>query len=111
MGAQAGSSAYSSGKAGMDRALRCFAKEVGPDGVTVNQIAPGWMISARSRGPAGEDVLDPASRAAHVAQVPLGHRGTDSDVAGAVVFFASERARFITGAFLPVNGGKSMNVA
>jgi 3-oxoacyl-[acyl-carrier protein] reductase len=111
MSAQAGSSAYSAGKAGMDRALRCLAKEVGPDGVTVNQIAPGWMISARSRGPNGEDVLDPAARATHVAQVPLGHRGTDGDVAEAVVFFASERARFITGAFLPVNGGKSMSLA
>jgi 3-oxoacyl-[acyl-carrier protein] reductase len=108
---RAGSSAYASGKGGMDRVLRCLAKEIGKDGVTVNQIAPGWMISARNRkagGGADEDALDAKTREWYVGGVPLGHRGTDGDIAEAVTFLASEGARFITGAMLPVCGGRAM---
>ncbi len=105
-----GSSAYSSGKGGMDRLLRCLAREVAPDNITVNQIAPGWMISAKYRKPGlgkDEDGLDAAALAGYVGGVPMGHRGTDSDIADAVVFYASERARFITSAMLQVNGGRT----
>jgi 3-oxoacyl-[acyl-carrier protein] reductase len=85
-------SAYVSGKRGMDGVLRVLAREIGPSGVTVNQVAPGWMIS----GPGYEK------------NVPLRHRGEDKDIANAVAFLASDCARFITGAFLPVCGGNVM---
>ncbi len=106
-----GSSAYSAGKGGMDRLLRCLAKEVGAAGITVNQVAPGYMISERNRkvgGSADDDGLTPEQLAGYVAGVPLGHRGSDSDIADAVMFFASPAARFISGAFLPVCGGRAM---
>ena len=62
-------SAYVAGKRGMDGVLRVLAKEVGPQQITVNQVAPGWMIS--------EDVPDDDSASAYRAGVPLRRRGTD----------------------------------
>jgi len=94
--------AYVSGKKGMDGLLRVLAREVGPRGVTVNQVAPGWMISERDRA-AGTEVQPEYNK-----KVPLGHRGTDQDIANAVAFFASDLAGFITGTFLPVSGGSVM---
>jgi 3-oxoacyl-[acyl-carrier protein] reductase len=108
---RANSSAYASGKGGMDRLLRCLAREVGADGITVNQVAPGYMISERNRkagGGADDDGLTPEQRAGYVQGVPLGHRGSDRDIADAVTFLAGPAGRFITGAFLPVCGGRVM---
>ena len=82
--------------------LRCLARELGPSGVTVNQVAPGWTISERER----ENGLDPMAH--YLPLVPLGRRGTDQDIANAVAFLCSDLAAFITGAFLPVCGGKVM---
>lgn len=96
-------SAYVAGKGGLDRLLRVLAKEVGRSGVTVNQIAPGWMISDKYR----EDGQDPNAND-YTAKVPLGHRGEDQDIADAVAFLASDHARFITGVYLPVAGGNVM---
>ncbi len=98
-------SAYVSGKHGMNALLQCLAKEVGVHGVTVNQVAPGWMFSDRDRGRSDtplelQQVIDSYS-----AMLPLKHRGEDQDIANTVAFFASDLAKFITGAFLPVNGG------
>jgi 3-oxoacyl-[acyl-carrier protein] reductase len=87
-------SAYIAGKAGMDRVLRVLAKEVGGDQVTVNQVAPGWMIS--------ETRPDSSGAAGYKEQVPLRRRGTDQDIGHAVAFLASELANFITGVYLPV---------
>lgn len=95
-------SAYAAGKRGMDGVLRCLAREVGPAGVTVNQVAPGWMITDKDRE-AGKE-----SHSGYESAVPLRRRGEDTDIAAAVAFLASEQARFITGAFLPVCGGNVM---
>jgi 3-oxoacyl-[acyl-carrier protein] reductase len=95
-------SAYAAGKRGMDGVLRCLAREVGPHGVTVNQIAPGWVITDKDRE-AGKE-----SHPGYESAVPLRRRGEDIDIAAAVAFLASEQARFITGAFLPVCGGNVM---
>lgn len=95
-------SAYVSGKRGMDGVLRVLAREVGPDQITVNQIAPGYMISDRER--AIDQIVIPW----YDEQIPLKRRGTDQDIANAVVFLASDLAAFITGAFLPVCGGHVM---
>jgi 3-oxoacyl-[acyl-carrier protein] reductase len=96
-------SAYVAGKQGMNALLQTLSKEVGPQGVTVNQIAPGWIRSVRERN-ANEPALEALSEE-YSRMLPLQHRGEEVDVAYAVAFLASDLARFITGAVIPVNGG------
>ena len=93
-------SAYAAGKRGMDGVLRVLAREVGEHGVTVNQVAPGWMVS-ETRGEEGRPDW-------YRQAVPLKRYGHDQDIANAVAFLASDLAGFITGAFLPVCGGNVM---
>lgn len=95
-------SAYVAGKRGMDGVLRVLAKEVGEHNITVNQVAPGWMISDRDRAAGSQ------RQEGYEKNIPLRHRGEDQDIANAVAFLASDLARFITGAFLPVAGGNVM---
>jgi 3-oxoacyl-[acyl-carrier protein] reductase len=95
-------SAYAAGKRGLDGVLRVLAKEIGRDGITVNQVAPGWTISERDRTAGTE------RNESYENNVPLGRRGEDQDIANAVAFLASDRASFITGAYLPVCGGTVM---
>ncbi len=97
-----GQGAYVSGKRGMDGVLRVLAREIGPQGVTVNQVAPGWMVSDKYRESGTE------RQEAYEKTVPLRRRGEDRDVAHAVAFLASDLAGFVTGAFLPVSGGSVM---
>ena len=99
--AAANSSAYVAGKRGLDGLVRTLAKEVGPRGITVNQVAPGWTISDEERA-------HPIDDAAYRATVPLGRRGEDQDIANVVAFLASDLAAFITGAYIPVTGGRIM---
>jgi 3-oxoacyl-[acyl-carrier protein] reductase len=93
-------SAYVAGKRGMDGVLRVLAREVGEHGITVNQVAPGWMVS-EGRPAAGR----PES---YREKIPLQRWGTDQDVANAVAFLASDLAGYISGVYLPVCGGNAM---
>ena len=95
-------SAYVSGKRGMDGLLRVLAREIGPHQITVNQVAPGWMISegVRAAGTERQEFYEK--------NVPLGRRGEDQDVANLVAFLASDLASFITGAYISVSGGNVM---
>ncbi|MCM3628485.1 SDR family oxidoreductase [Paenibacillus glycanilyticus] len=95
-------SAYVAGKRGMDGIYRILAKEVGEHQITVNQIAPGWTISERERTNGMDESAD------YISRVPLKRRGTDQEIANAVAFLASDLASFITGAYIPVNGGNVM---
>ena len=95
-------SAYVSGKRGMDGVLRVLAREIGEHQITVNQVAPGWMISDKYRGTPEERQPE------YEKNVPLKRRGYDQDVANAVAFLASDLAAFITGAYIPVCGGNVM---
>jgi 3-oxoacyl-[acyl-carrier protein] reductase len=95
-------SAYAAGKRGVDAIVRVLAKEIGPHQITVNEVAPGWMISERYRREGTERQPE------YEKNVPLGHRGEDQDVANVVAFLASDLARFITGAYIPVCGGSVM---
>ncbi len=95
-------SAYVAGKRGMDGLYRVLAREVGAHQITVNQVAPGWTISERDRE-AGTEKIESYDQ-----HVPLGHRGTDQDIANAVAFLSSDLAGFITGVYLPVAGGNVM---
>lgn len=94
--------AYAAGKRGMDGVLRVLARETGPRGVIVNQVAPGWMVSDKFRRAGNE------RQEGYEADVPLRRRGDDQDVANAVAFLASDLADFITGVYLPVCGGNVM---
>jgi len=93
-------SAYVAGKRGMDGMLRVLAREVGEHGITVNQVAPGWMVS-ENRPAAGR----PES---YLQSTALKRWGTEQDIANSVAFLASDLAGYITGVYLPVCGGGVM---
>lgn len=95
-------SAYTAGKRGMDGVYRVLAKEVGEHQITVNQVAPGWTISDADRTNNSED------QPGYSRHVPLKRRGTDQEIANVVAFLASDLASYITGAYIPVNGGNVM---
>ncbi len=94
-------SAYVSGKGGMDRLLRVLAREVGEFQITVNQVAPGWMISDKYRA-SGE------TNPEYEKNVPLRRRGEDQDIANLVAFLASDLAGYISGQYISVSGGNVM---
>ena len=100
--AEAGVGAYTAGKRALDGIVRVLAKEVGCHGITVNQVAPGWTISERDRANHTEEAPD------YDKTVPLGHRGTDQDIANMTAFLLSDLAKFTTGAYIPVSGGRVM---
>src|SRR5262249_23601610 len=77
-------SAYVAGKRGMDGVLRVLAREVGQHQVTVNQVAPGWIMSEAASSQDNDEW--------YVQQVPLKRRGTGQDVANVVAFLASDLA-------------------
>jgi 3-oxoacyl-[acyl-carrier protein] reductase len=93
-------SAYVAGKRGMDGVLRVLAREVGQHQVTVNQVAPGWMLSEAASSHGNDE--------AYIQQVPLKRRGTDHDVANLVAFLASDLAGFISGQYISVSGANVM---
>jgi len=97
-----GYSAYTSAMAAMIGFTRNLAAEAGPDGVTVNMVSPGFVMTENTPH-VNELVLK-----AIVDTTPLRRLATPEDVAAAVVFFCSELGRFVTGADLSVDGGKVM---
>ena len=94
-----GQANYSSSKAGVIGFTRTIAREVGSRGITVNAIAPGFIVSKMT------DQLSEEQKAEMLKRIPLGFLGTPRDVAEAVAFLASEEARYITGQVLGVDGG------
>ncbi|WP_315720885.1 MULTISPECIES: SDR family NAD(P)-dependent oxidoreductase [unclassified Bradyrhizobium] len=90
---------YTAAKCAMDGMLRSLAKELGEHGITVNQVAPGWVISDKDRR--DRDEVQPL----YERSVPLGRRGYDQDVANMIAFLASDLASFVTGVRVPVCGG------
>jgi 3-oxoacyl-[acyl-carrier protein] reductase len=107
MQCQAGHSARVAGKRGLDGVLRVLAREVGPYQITVNQVAPGWTISDRTRAADGTE-KNTGQDFPYIDRVPMHRRGTDQEIANAVCFLASDLAGFITGVYLPVCGGNIM---
>jgi 3-oxoacyl-[acyl-carrier protein] reductase len=95
-------SAYVTAKSAQVGLTLAWARELAPDGITVNAVAPGFVPVERHA-----DVSDEI-RAAYVASVPAGRFGTPEEIAHAVSFFASEGAGYVTGQRLVVDGGRRL---
>lgn len=95
-----GAAHYAASKGAVATYVRSLAKEVGHLGIRVNGVAPG-LIGTRFH-----DIFNtPEGRAAATAQTPLRREGTPQDVADTVLYLASDRAAFITGEVVQINGG------
>jgi len=99
---QAGQANYAASKAGLIGLTKSLARELASRNITANAIAPGYIETAMTA------VLDEKQRESMLAHIPLGRAGTDSDIANAVRFLASDEAAYITGHVLDVNGGMYM---
>lgn len=101
-----GLAAYSSAKAGLLGLTRTLALELARHGVTVNAVAPGFVVSAMTAGSAERTGIQFDDMQAHVKrEVPLGRVGQPEDIAHAVSFFVDERSSYVTGQVLYVAGG------
>jgi len=94
---------YSAAKAGILGLVRGLAAELGPDGIRVNGVAPGFIRTAQSLSE--EHSMGEAKLAAQVPAVPLRRIGQPDDVADVILFLASNGARYITGQTILVDGG------
>ena len=99
---QAGQANYSSAKAGLVGLTMATAREVASRGITVNAVAPGFVVTELTKDL--PDALQEQIRSA----TPLGRFGTPEEVANAVAFLASDEAAYITGKVLGVDGGMVM---
>ncbi|MEV6995789.1 SDR family oxidoreductase [Streptomyces sp. NPDC093228] len=95
--------ALGTAKAALEQFARYLAQELGPQGITVNIVAPGPVESRIAN-----DVFDDAQKQRQVAATPLGRLAHPDDVAQAVAFYAGEDNTFMTGTTAAVNGGMSM---
>jgi 3-oxoacyl-[acyl-carrier protein] reductase len=93
---------YSTAKAAVDSFTKTVACEWGYDGVRVNAIAPGYIVTDGLQAAFDTGIL---SEADMIRRTPQGHLGTPQNIADAVMFLSSEKAAFITGAVLYVDGG------
>lgn len=99
-----GHPAYGAAKGGLVTLCYALAQKLGPNGITVNAVAPGVIDTDMVRANFPGEAFARLSRGAG-ARTPLRRIGRAEDVAELVAFLASERARFITGAVIPVTGG------
>jgi NAD(P)-dependent dehydrogenase (short-subunit alcohol dehydrogenase family) len=98
LGALPAAGVYAASKAAVEQFGMALAKELGPRGITVNQIGPGVTDT--------DGLIMPAEALAHlVASTPLGRLGQPADLADVVAFLASDDARWVNGQTLQVNGG------
>ena len=99
----AGQANYVAAKAGLIGLTRAIATEVASRNITVNAVAPGFVVSPMT------DPLPQAVKDGLLARIPLGRMGQDAEIASAIVFLASDEAGYITGHVLDVNGGLHMS--
>ncbi|HLJ61412.1 MAG TPA: SDR family oxidoreductase [bacterium] len=96
-----GGDMYSAAKAGVVGLTYALAQELGPQGITVNAVAPGLVLDTQFFG----DRMTEERKQRAVAQTPMGRAGRPADIAAAVQYLASPEASFVTGEVLHVNGG------
>lgn len=96
--APSGWSTYITGKGAMIGLSRILADELGPEGITVNMVAPGWMKD--------EKVTGDTSESSYVKAIPLGYQGDAEEIGKVCAFVMSYLADFVSGAFIPVAGGR-----
>ena len=94
-----GQANYSASKAGVIGLTKAAAKELASRNITVNAVAPGFVATEMT------DVLSDSVKEAAVATIPLGRFGEVEDIAETVVFLASDKAKYITGQVICVDGG------
>jgi 3-oxoacyl-[acyl-carrier protein] reductase len=97
-----GQANYAAAKAGIFGFTKSLAREVGPRGITVNAVAPGFIDTDMTRALADE------TKKALLSQIPLNRLGQAEEIASAVTFLASPEASYITGETINVNGGMYM---
>jgi 3-oxoacyl-[acyl-carrier protein] reductase len=97
-----GQANYAAAKAGLVGMSKALAAEVASRNITVNCVAPGMIATSMTEG------LTPEQKTAILPRIPLGKMGEAGDIAAAVVYLASDEARYVTGATLHVNGGMAM---
>ena len=95
-----GSSAYATSRAGMTHFARTAAAQYGPDNIRVNSVLPGWALT-----PFTIDAFDEERMEQFARRVPLRRVADASDIAGSILFLASDEAAYVTGAELLVDGG------
>jgi acetoacetyl-CoA reductase len=95
---------YSAAKAGMHGFTKALAYEVARKGVTVNTISPGY-IGTKMVTAIPQDILDTKI----LPQIPLNRLGLPAEVAGLIIYLASDEAAFVTGANISINGGQHMS--
>jgi 3-oxoacyl-[acyl-carrier protein] reductase len=93
--------AYSATKGAVISYTKALAGELGPRGIRVNCVAPGWVETDMTAAV----LADPEARARIVQTIPLGRVASPSDIAGPILFLVSDLARYVQGAVLSVNGG------
>ena len=94
-------SAYAASKGALISYTKSLAAELGPRGIRVNCVAPGWIETAMTAAV----LADPTSREEIERTIPIGRVGRPEDVAGAILFLVSDLARHVQGEILNVNGG------
>ena len=98
----AGQANYSASKAGLIGLTKSAARELAPRGITVNAVAPGFVETEMT------EVLPESVKEGAKTQIPLGYMGKPQDIADMVTFLASEKAGYITGQVICVDGGMAM---
>ena len=102
IGGNVGQANYAASKAGVIGLTKTASKELGPRGVTVNAIAPGFVQTKMT------EVLPEDVKAKMAAAITLGRLGDPKDIANTALFLASEMASYVTGQVIPVDGGISL---
>ena len=97
--------AYSASKTAIDGITRAMAVELGPKGIRVNAIAPGFIYSAMTAKALDSD---PERKAKVFNRTPMGHMGQPEDIGAAALYLASDAAKYVTGIVLPIDGGNSI---